>query len=298
MMMTEVKKLREQAAAKDAADRKAMFELKDDGSKTELGDPPPAYKSRRQPGQSELDEWDKYNLRLLFQQYDKDNNGWLSQDELRACLHEMEDHGRTVEIEISDGKDNLDRLFDALDSNNDNKITWKEFLVASTEGYRFPESGPEEPLEPPLTWGKIDWEHAKDRSLELYEEAKDIQMKALTLEKDDPRVQGMQEEAKRLSNKANRLDAIYAELTAQIKAPPKQPPKPRSDLVTICDYKQKSSTAPEESDSSDEDEEPEDEEKARRRAKFGLSKSEDYKTFRKDKRAARPQKSVKNRLNL
>merc|ERR1719213_1299149 len=104
--------------------------------------------------------------------------------------------------------------------------------------------------------------------------------------------QDMQEEAKRLSNKANRLDAIYARLTAQIKAPPKQPPKPRSDLITLYDYKQSTAAAPEESDSSDEDEEVADEAKAARRAKFGLATG-DYSKFRKDRRAARPQQSVK-----
>ena len=107
----------------------------------------------------------------------------------------------------------------------------------------------------------------------------------------------MSEQAKRLSNKANRLDAIYTKITTQIKAPPKQPPKPRSDLINICDYKQTTFTAPEESDSSDEDEETKDEMLATRRSKFGLT-TDDYSKFRKDRRAARPQRSVKNRLNI
>lgn len=290
MMMTEVKKLRHAKAEAEAAERKAMFQLEDDDAEVVLGDPPPAYKSRKQPSNSELDEWDKYNLRDLFLVYDKDRNGWLTREELRACLVEMEDNGRTVEMEISNGKDSLDHLFDAIDSNDDNHITLKEFLKASTEGYRL-----NDVLQPPLRWGKIGWEHAKDRSLELYEEASSIQMKALELDKDDPRLQDMSEQAKRLSNKANRLDAIYAELTAQIKAPPKEPPKPRSDLVTIYDYKQTSTTAPEESDSSDEDEDPGD--RRENRDKYGL-RSAEYKTFRKDRRAARPQASVRSRLNM
>lgn len=297
MMMSEVKKLRKQNADAEAAERKAMFQLEDDGSQVALGDPPPAYSAKRMPTDSELDEWDKYNLRELFTQYDKDNTGWLSQDELRQCLVEMEDNGRTVEMEISDGKDSLDRLFEALDSNGNNQITWKEFLKGSTEGYKHPDAAPDEPMQPPLRWGVIDWEQAKERSLELYGEASTIQMKALELEQEDPRLLDMQEEAKRLSNKANRLDALYTKLTAMIKAPPKEPPMPRSDLITICDYKQTSMTGPEESDSSDEDEDIDDDERRRGRDKFRLTNS-DYSKFRKDRRAARPQRSVKNRLNI
>jgi len=295
--MSEVKKLRREAADREAAQRKAMFQLEDEDSREVLGDPPPAYSAKKQPTDEELDEWDKYNLRELFMIYDKDNNGWLSREELRACLMEMEDSGRIVEAEISNGKDSLDLLFDALDSNDDNQITLKEFLKASTEGYRLDGSDPSAPLQPPLRWGKIGWEQAKERSLELYEEASTVQMKALELDSDDPRLQDMSEQAKRLSNKANRLDAIYTKITTQIKAPPKQPPKPRSDLINICDYKQTTFTAPEESDSSDEDEETKDEMLATRRSKFGLT-TDDYSKFRKDRRAARPQRSVKNRLNI
>jgi len=298
MMMSEVKKLRKQNADAEAAERKAMFQLEDDGDQKQLGDPPPAYSAKRQPTDSELDEWDKYNLKLLFEEYDKDSNNYLSQDELRTLLVEMEDNGRTVETgRIVNGKDSLDRMFESLDVNQDNKITWKEFLKGSTEGFKHPDAGDDEPMQPPLEWGKIDWEHARERSLELYDEAQTIQMKALELDKEDPRLQEMQEKAKRLSNKANRLDAIYAELTALIKAAPKEPPMPRSDLITICDYKQASHNGPEESDSSDEDEDIDDDDRRGKRDKFGLTTG-DYSKYRKNRRAARPQKSIKNKLNI
>ena len=130
-LMSEVGKLRKRKAAAEAAQRKAMFQLQDVTTKTVPRDPPPAYKSKRAPSSIELDEWDKYNLLELLRSHDKDNTGRLPRDELRACVLEMEDHGRTVLSEIQDGKDSLDRLVDALDTNTNEKGCIHDAVEAS-----------------------------------------------------------------------------------------------------------------------------------------------------------------------
>jgi hypothetical protein len=292
MMMSEVKHLRREGAAREAAERKAMFQLAGDEHEDVLGDPPPAYKSRKVPSESELDQWQQYNLRQIFNTFDLDKSGTLSREELKRCVKEMEDCGRSIDLAIND----LDSLFDVLDTNNDDKISWKEFLKASTEGVWETSADDQPPVQkmPPLKWDTISWQDAKERSEDLYEEAADIQMKSLAMDSTDPRKSEMERQAKDLSNKANRLNALYTQLTAKIKAPAKQPPKPRSDLVNMYDYKQRDNN---ESDSSDEEEEVVDKTTIARRKKFGLTDSS-YKQFRKDRRGARPQRSVKGQMNM
>mmetsp|Transcript_9498 Transcript_9498/g.12434 ORF Transcript_9498/g.12434 Transcript_9498/m.12434 type:complete len:686 (-) Transcript_9498:284-2341(-) len=138
-----------------------------------------------------LDALEELQLKNFFKNKDKDGNGFLSQQELREALQDMELIGRKAlitpvdpfqqtsrsqsssmfggsepmspkSVRDSNAKDSLDLLFNRIDSNDDGKISWQEFLKYMKEGRGRVER---------VKWGRLSVEEAAVKSKALFDQA-------------------------------------------------------------------------------------------------------------------------------
>jgi hypothetical protein len=65
------------------------------------------------------------DLRAIFQNFDTDHNGTLSRAEFVNAMQAMSSHNMS--------KETADKLFDAIDANNDKQISFSEFLAATLD---------------------------------------------------------------------------------------------------------------------------------------------------------------------
>ena len=69
------------------------------------------------------------NLRIAFEIFDKDGNGQISKDEIRAVFH-----GGLCQAALENGDEGLwDQIMAEVDRNNDNLISYSEFNEAMME---------------------------------------------------------------------------------------------------------------------------------------------------------------------
>ena len=69
------------------------------------------------------------NLRIAFDIFDKDGNGFISKDEIRAVFH-----GALCQAALEEGDENLwDQIMNEVDRNQDNLISHEEFNEAMME---------------------------------------------------------------------------------------------------------------------------------------------------------------------
>jgi len=299
MMMADVTKLKREQAEREEAERKKMFQLEEtDGiAVSAFQDPPQAYQSGSILGEFELDHWERYNLSDIFDSFDQDKNGHLSRKELRAVLTEFEDCGRVIDhpLTSTDIESTLCAMFDAIDTNGDDKISKKEFMEAATVGCS-DKNGNELP---PINWKPLTAEQALERSEELFDEAKEHQMRSLGMEPDHPKYAEVVQHAKQCSMRANKLEALHKNLTARVRQVKPQAAKPRSDTINVFSYASRPRQGDTDGDdSSDDDEEAKgtlDQATFDRRKRLGLT-GKDFSKFRKDKRNAQPQKVYRSDL--
>ncbi len=161
MMMKDVNAYKKTEAKRVEEEMAAQFSALKTSSFTSTGAPPPAYTFLKSASnEKSLDEWEKYHLKKAFEQYDKDKSGFLSREELRSALQDVKDSGKEIVWEDypslgisgkSSDQQKLDVLFDALDVDDNDKITWQEFYSACTRGIEDANGR----VFPPLQWGTV-----------------------------------------------------------------------------------------------------------------------------------------------
>ena len=62
----------------------------------------------------------------LFKHYDKDNNGYLDQQEIKTAIKEMNEHLELLGLELTD--DDIQGMINRSDKNSDGKISIEEFV--------------------------------------------------------------------------------------------------------------------------------------------------------------------------
>jgi Leucine-rich repeat (LRR) protein len=132
MMMKEVNAYKKSESKRAEEETAAQFSALASSPFSSTGAPPPAYTFLKSAvSEKSLDEWEKYHLKKAFEQYDKDKSGYLSRQELRSALKDVQDSGKEIVWEqytslgVSSNSSNeqkLDALFDALDADDNDKV--------------------------------------------------------------------------------------------------------------------------------------------------------------------------------
>jgi hypothetical protein len=143
--------------------------------------------------------------RQIFDQLDRNKNGFLGKAELKAVVQDMEEEG----FLLREGEEvSLEALLAALDANGDGRISWPEFEKALS-GEAVDSKG--RPV-PALRWRCLSGDEARARSDELYMLAAKLQMKLGHLDDSDEKTKPKREELKaeilRLSQVANRFSVL------------------------------------------------------------------------------------------
>ena len=165
----------------------------------------PSHRTQRDGGER-LSEWDLLRGRQLFDQYDKNGNGFLSRAELQNVIQDMEEEGYLLR---EGEEETLDSLLTVLDTNHDGKISWAEFErglngeAVDSQGKRISRA---------LRWRCLSASEARTRSDELYSLAQKMQMKLGMLddssEANAAERQELKAEILRISQLANRFSVL------------------------------------------------------------------------------------------
>lgn len=241
-----------------------------------------------------LDEWEKYHLKKAFEQYDKDKSGYLSRQELRSALKDVQDSGKEIVWEqytslgVSSNSSNeqkLDALFDALDADDNDKITWNEFYTACTRGIEDANGK----VFPPLQWSTVGADAALARSKELYAQAQELREQAMLMDSGDPTQKEYLMQSNTLSTRANKLQAIHTNVTSSQKLPPKPQPGRRSDTVNFFSFQSK--------DADDDDSDDDGNSASEQRKKLGLTGAE-FSNFKKASKQRKPRRLERGTLSM
>jgi len=295
MMMKEVNAYKKAEAKRAQAEIEAQFSALASSPFASTGIPPPAYTFLKSAtNEKSLDEWEKYHLKKAFEQYDKDKSGYLSRQELRQALDDVKDSGKKIVweeytclgiSEASSDDQKLDALFDVLDADNNNKITWNEFYTACTRGIEDSKGR----AFPPLQWSTVGADAALSRSKELYAQAQELREQAMLMDSSDPKQKEYFMKSNTLSTRANKLQAIHTDVTSSRKPPPKPKPGARSDTVNFFSFQSRDV---------DEDESDDDESCfSEQRKKLGLTGSE-FSNFKNTAKQRKPRRLERGTLSL
>ena len=163
-----------------------------------------------------LGAWDHYYLKRLFLEaadgddtVDSGGSGGadttatltLSKSELTTLLDKMRDTGRCLSEE---SVGNIPKIFGAIDVNDDDKISWKEFIgaISGTTELRDDEAGE---LIPPICWKEVSFDELDARALELFNESSRLHHKAMALIVNGPDDTKDASERRKLLEKAHLL---------------------------------------------------------------------------------------------
>ena len=164
---------------------------------------PPSYKTQRDGGER-LSEWDLHRGRQIFERYDANSNGFLSKDELKNVVQDMEEEGYL----LRDGEEeSLEHLLATLDTNGDGRISWSEF----EQGLNGNAVDGDGKAIRALRWRCLTAQEARSRSEELYNMAAKIQNKLGLLDDSpdtEPERKELTAEILRLSQLANRFSVL------------------------------------------------------------------------------------------
>lgn len=70
-----------------------------------------------------MDSQQKEKLQNLFKQTDKDGSGFLNHDEIKSALKQIYEG---IDLRLTDSQ--IDQLIAQVDSNNDGKVQYDEFI--------------------------------------------------------------------------------------------------------------------------------------------------------------------------